>query len=90
MRFFGKVSSPITREQILLNGIDERLFGLEIGPSHRPVAAKREGFNVRVLDHLDALQAMAQVREGHITTSMSGCSRPNRSAASSVICVISV
>ena len=54
MRFFGKVSSPTTREEILLNGIDKRSFGLEIGPSHSPVAAKREGFNVRVLDHLDA------------------------------------
>lgn len=43
-----------TREQILLSGIDRRSLGLEIGPSHCPVAAKRDGFNVRVLDHLDA------------------------------------
>ena len=54
MRFFGKASSSITREEILLHGIDKRSLGLEIGPSHCPVAAKREGFNVRVLDHLDA------------------------------------
>jgi SAM-dependent methyltransferase len=43
-----------TRENILLRGIDQRALGLEIGPSHRPVAAKRDGFNVRILDHLDA------------------------------------
>lgn len=44
----------LTRERILLHDIDKRSLGLEIGPSHRPVAAKRDGFNVRVLDHLDA------------------------------------
>jgi SAM-dependent methyltransferase len=54
MKFFEKPSRPRTREQILLSGIDKRSLGLEIGPSHCPVAAKREGFNVRVLDHLDA------------------------------------
>ena len=39
---------------MLLRGIDRHALGLEIGPSHRPVAAKRDGFNVRILDHLDA------------------------------------
>jgi hypothetical protein len=28
---------------------------LEIGSSHCPLAANRDGFNVRILDHLDAL-----------------------------------
>jgi len=42
------------RDGILLRGIDRQALGLEIGPSHRPVAAKRNGFNVRILDHLDA------------------------------------
>lgn len=28
--------------------------GLEIGPSHNPIAPKREGFRVHILDHLDA------------------------------------
>lgn len=42
------------RDEILLRGIDRTSLGLEIGPSHRPVAAKRDGFNVRILDHLDA------------------------------------
>jgi len=48
----SKVQKP--REQIILRGIDKAAPGLEIGPSHRPVAAKRDGFNVRILDHLDA------------------------------------
>jgi hypothetical protein len=45
---------PACREEILLRGIDRHALGLEIGPSHRPTAAKRDGFNVRILDHLDA------------------------------------
>jgi SAM-dependent methyltransferase len=43
-----------TREQIILRAVDKVASGLEIGPSHRPIAAKRNGFNVRILDHLDA------------------------------------
>lgn len=53
MNMFG-TSEPATREAILLQGIDRRAMGLEIGPSHCPVAPRRAGFNVRVLDHLDA------------------------------------
>ncbi len=54
MRFFGKASRPTTREEILLNGIDRRSLGLEIGPSHCPVVDKGDESNVRVLDHLVA------------------------------------
>lgn len=28
--------------------------GLEIGPSHNPIAPKSKGFNVQILDHADA------------------------------------
>lgn len=49
---FGKARKP--RDKIILCGIDRAALGLEIGPSHRPIAAKRSGFNVRILDHLDA------------------------------------
>jgi len=55
MKIFGMASRrPATRAEILLSGIEKHSLGLEIGPSHCPVAAKRDGFNVRVLDHLDA------------------------------------
>jgi SAM-dependent methyltransferase len=57
MRLFRKTPVSMaqeSREQILLRGIDKAAAGLEIGPSHRPIAAKRDGFNVRILDHLDA------------------------------------
>lgn len=51
---FRRPGKPRDRNDILLEGIDRRSLGLEIGPSHRPTAAKRDGFNVRILDHLDA------------------------------------
>lgn len=54
MSLFGATKPVLSREQILLAGVDKRMPGLEIGPSHCPVAAKRDGYNVRVLDHLDA------------------------------------
>lgn len=55
MTFLSQLTDKLTsREGKLLRGIDRHAIGLEIGPSHRPIAAKRDGFNVRILDHLDA------------------------------------
>lgn len=58
-----------TREQILLCGIDPKVLGLEIGPSHRPIAPKRSGFNVRILDHLDASGLRAKYADQGVDTS---------------------
>lgn len=41
------------REYKLLNGITKDMKGLEIGPSINPLAPKREGYNVDIVDHLD-------------------------------------
>ena len=41
------------RKQILLSQIDKNHLGLEIGPSHSPIAPRRDGFNVRILDYLN-------------------------------------
>ena len=40
------------RKQIILRDINLKGLGLEIGPSHNPVAPKKEGFQVHVMDHL--------------------------------------
>lgn len=37
-----------------LHLIDRDGFGLEIGPSHRPIAPKKAGFNVEIIDHMSA------------------------------------
>jgi hypothetical protein len=42
----------VTREQKLLHAIDKSARGVEIGPSHSPVAPKRKGFRVTTIDTL--------------------------------------
>jgi SAM-dependent methyltransferase len=37
----------------MTGSLDLTGLGLEIGPSHRPLLPKREGFNIRTADHLD-------------------------------------
>jgi len=37
----------------LLRYIDKNGHGVEIGPSHSPVAPKRAGYKVHIIDHLD-------------------------------------
>ncbi len=41
------------RETIILKHINKDGVGLEIGPSHAPVAPKTDGYNVQVVDHAD-------------------------------------
>lgn len=41
------------RKEIILKSINRNGVGLEIGPSHNPVAPKSDGFNVEILDHLN-------------------------------------
>jgi len=43
----------VTREEKILQYIDKSGCGIEIGPSHRPVAPKKQGFNVHIIDHMD-------------------------------------
>ncbi|MBJ6980789.1 methyltransferase domain-containing protein [Luteimonas sp. MC1572] len=43
----------MSRNEVILSMVDRRGNGLEIGPSHSPVAPKRDGFNVQVVDHAD-------------------------------------
>lgn len=42
----------VDRKDILLDSLKLDELGIEIGPSHSPLAPKREGYNVHVLDHL--------------------------------------
>jgi SAM-dependent methyltransferase len=54
----GRVAPPRTlsaheRDALLRAPIDVTGLGLEIGPSHHPLMPKRDGYNVRVADHLD-------------------------------------
>lgn len=46
-----------------LHMINRKGFGLEIGPSHNPVASKKSGFNVEVLDHATAEELREKYRQ---------------------------
>jgi SAM-dependent methyltransferase len=51
---------PSSREEAILGAIRRDGAGLEIGPSHRPLAPKRAGFDVHVLDHASAEELRAK------------------------------
>ena len=53
----------MNRRDILLNGIDKCSPGLEIGPSHAPIAPKKDGFNVEIIDHATREQLVEKYRE---------------------------
>lgn len=42
------------RVEILMKGLDRSMTGIEIAPWHAPVAARRDGWNIRILDVFDA------------------------------------
>lgn len=65
LKTIGKLKKvlPMSRDRKILASIDKSAPGLEIGPSHRPIAPKREGFNVKVLDHLSAEGLKAKYRD---------------------------
>lgn len=49
-----KGSPILSRKDKVFYGLNKNGLGLEIGPSHNPIAPKKEGFNVHILDHLSA------------------------------------
>ena len=53
-----------TRIGKVFSAIDKTGFGLEIGPSHNPLAPKKDGYNVHILDHADA-ETLKNKYKGH-------------------------
>ncbi len=46
------------RNQNALHLINKNQKGLEIGPLHQPIAPKREGYDIKILDHCSAKELM--------------------------------
>ena len=57
---FGRM----TREDKAFHALNKKGSGLEIGPSHNPIAPKSRGFNVHILDHASAEELRAKY-QGH-------------------------
>jgi 2-polyprenyl-3-methyl-5-hydroxy-6-metoxy-1,4-benzoquinol methylase len=53
----------MTREEIILAHIKKGGDGLEIGPSHAPIAPKKQGYRVHVLDHCDRNALIEKYRD---------------------------
>jgi SAM-dependent methyltransferase len=49
--------------------LDKSGLGLEIGPSHRPLAPKRAGYNVHTLDHASAAELRAKYQDANVDIS---------------------
>lgn len=62
----SSVPAQVHRSRIdkALSMVDRKGLGLEIGPSHNPIAPKKAGFNVRILDHATQAELIAKYR-GH-------------------------
>lgn len=52
-----------SREAKVFHLLDPAGLGLEIGPSHNPIAPKKKGFNVHILDHASAAQLREKYQE---------------------------
>ncbi|MET0688001.1 MAG: methyltransferase domain-containing protein [Methyloceanibacter sp.] len=61
-----------TRKEIVFRHLNAAGAGLEIGPCHNALAPKREGYNVKILDHLssDGLRKKYDGHAGVDTTSI--------------------
>jgi len=57
----------MNRFEKALHLVDRSGIGLEIGPSHNPIAPKRAGFNVEIVDHATA-EELRQKYKGHPVT----------------------
>lgn len=60
LNWFGKM----TRIDKALYALNKNGMGLEIGPSHNPIAPKSKGFNVHILDHASAAELKTKY-QGH-------------------------
>jgi hypothetical protein len=51
---------PPGRKERVLASIDRKGLGIEIGPNHDPIAPKREGFRVHIIDHASREELVAK------------------------------
>lgn len=55
-----KMIGPMVRYELVRKFIDKNGIGIEIGPSHNPIAPRRDGYRVQIIDHLDRSGLMAK------------------------------
>ncbi len=56
----------MNRKEKVLRHINKNGQGVEIGPSHSPVAPKKEGYKVHIIDHMSREQLIAKYKDHHV------------------------
>lgn len=56
----------MSRKNKILRHITKNGHGIEIGPSHNPVAPKKEGYNVHIIDHMTREQLINKYNDHHV------------------------
>jgi len=56
-------ASSTSREKAVFHMIDRNGNGLEIGPSHNPIAPKKKGYKVHILDHCSTEELRAKYQK---------------------------
>ena len=52
----------MSREERILHHINKKGRGIEIGPSYNPIAPKKDGYKVHVIDHMDREQLIEKYK----------------------------
>ncbi len=56
----------MNRNKKVLRHIKKTGRGIEIGPSHRPIAPKREGYNVHIIDHMSREKLIGKYKDHNV------------------------
>jgi SAM-dependent methyltransferase len=56
----------MTRKEKVLKHIDKCGYGLEVGPSHNPLAPKCEGYSVQIIDHMSRKQLIEKYTNDNV------------------------
>lgn len=56
----------MNRKEKVLRHINKNGNGIEIGPSHNPIAPKKEGYKVHIIDHMSRDQLIAKYKDHHV------------------------
>lgn len=53
----------MNREEKVLRHIDKNGYGIEIGPSHNPIAPKKKGYRVHIIDYMNREQLIIKYKD---------------------------
>jgi len=56
----------MNRKEKVLRHINQNGRGIEIGPSYNPIAPKKEGYQVHIIDHMSREELIAKYKDHHV------------------------